>query len=157
VAAGEGSRLAWWQARFAREGLGSRARLLGFTRRVFDLLAAADLLVSPVRYEAYGLNVQEAICRGVPAVVSANAGAAEQYTPDLAPLILPDPDDADDLARRLLVWRADPDGWRRRFLPVSEALRSYTWADMAARIVGLAEADTAEPAQGRLPAFDRAG
>jgi hypothetical protein len=139
VAAGGGSRAAYWRDRIAREGLTGRARLVGFTDRVFDVLAAADLLVSPVRYEPYGLNVQEAVCRGVPALVSACAGVVEQYPPELAPLILPDPEDADDLARRLLLWRADPDGWRQGFRPLSEALRSHSWAETAARIVALAE------------------
>jgi glycosyltransferase involved in cell wall biosynthesis len=139
AAAGGGGRAAWWQDRIAHDGLASRVRWLGFTDRIFDLLAAADLLVSPVRYEPYGLNVQEAICRGVPALVSARAGAAEQYTPELAAMILPDPEDADDLARRLLQWRADVPGWRERFLPLSESFRAYSWEQMAARIVALAE------------------
>src|SRR5439155_10281658 len=101
-------------ASVGREGLGDRVRLVGFTDRVFDLLAAADLLVSPVRYEPYGLNVQEAVCRGVPAVVSRVAGVAEQYTPDLADAVLADPDDPGELADRLRRWRADVPGWRAR-------------------------------------------
>ena len=68
AAAGGGGRLAWWRECAARDGLAPRVRFVGFTDRIYDLLAAADLLVSPVRYEPYGLNVQEAICRGVPAL-----------------------------------------------------------------------------------------
>src|SRR5439155_23287117 len=99
-------------ASVGREGLGDRVRLVGFTDRVFDLLAAADVLVSPVRYEPYGLNVQEAICRGVPSLVSAVAGVAEEYPADLGEMLLPDADDAEDLAARLRRWRADIAGWR---------------------------------------------
>jgi glycosyltransferase involved in cell wall biosynthesis len=142
VAAGGGSRAAWWRDRITREGLAGRARLIGFTDRVFDVLAAADLLVSPVRYEPYGLNVQEAVCRGVPAVVSACAGVVEQYSPELAPLVLPDPEDADDLARRLRAWRVDLTGWRERFRPLSESLRGRTWERMAEDLVALAERET---------------
>ena len=141
VAAGGGGRASWWRERTAREGLASRIRFIGFTDRVFDLLAGADLLVSPVRYEPYGLNVQEAMGRGVPALVSACAGVAEQYGPELAPMALHDPEDAEDLVRRLIAWRADRDAWRERFRPLSESLRSYGWEQMARRIVELAEGD----------------
>jgi len=72
--AGGGSGLARWKSEVANSGLQYRARFLGSTDRIPEVLAAADLLVSPVRYEAYGLNVQEAICRGVPAMVSRDAG-----------------------------------------------------------------------------------
>jgi glycosyltransferase involved in cell wall biosynthesis len=140
VMAGGGRAAAEMARRLAREGPAGRARMVGFTDRVFDLLAAADLLVSPVRYEPYGLNVQEAVCRGVPALVSAVAGVAEEYPPELAGMLLPDPNDADDLAARLLAWRADTAGWRARFRPLSERLRGRTWDDMAREIVAAVSA-----------------
>jgi glycosyltransferase involved in cell wall biosynthesis len=139
VAAGGGAGAAAWHRRVEQAGLGKRARFLGLTDRIYDVLAAADLLVSPTRYEPYGLNVQEAICRGVPALVSACAGVTEQYPPALADLILPGPDNARDLADRLRRWRADVAGWRERFLPLAAALRRYSWSEMAASIVALAE------------------
>jgi hypothetical protein len=145
LVAGAGAASGQWEARIAAAGLTRRVRLLGFTDRVFDLLAAADLLVSPVRYEPYGLNVQEAVCRGVPALVSARAGVVEQFPPDLAEMVLPDPDDAGGLAVRLRRWRADVDGWRRRFAPLGAALRARGWDTMAAEIVALAEAETRPP------------
>jgi glycosyltransferase involved in cell wall biosynthesis len=114
--------------------------MVGFTNRVFDLLAAADLLVSPVRYEPYGLNVQEALCRGVPAIVSNEAGVAEEYPPELAEMCLQNPNDPNELADRLRHWRADMAGWRERFRPLSARLRSRTWDDMAREIVAVASA-----------------
>jgi glycosyltransferase involved in cell wall biosynthesis len=139
VAAGGGRALAPWQERVRHAGLADRMRLIGFTDRIFDLLAAADLLVSPVRYEPYGLNVQEALCRGVPALVSACAGATEQVPPLLNDMILPDPNDWRDLAARLRSWRADIPGWRARFQPVAAVLRGHSWDMMAQQIVSLAE------------------
>ena len=112
--------------------------MFGFTDRVRDLLAAADLLVSPVRYEAYGLNVQEAICRGVPAMVSSAAGVAERYGPEYTPLLLPNPEDIDDLVARLRQWRSNMPEWEARFQVFGEKLRSYGWPEMAARIVAMA-------------------
>jgi glycosyltransferase involved in cell wall biosynthesis len=139
VLAGGGRASAVVAEQISRDGLAGRVRMVGFTDRVFDLLAGTDLLVSPIRYEPYGLNVQEAVCRGVPALVSAVAGVAEEYPPDLEAMLLPNPDDADDLAARLRHWRADMRGWRARFRPLSDRLRSRTWDDMAREIVAAVE------------------
>jgi glycosyltransferase involved in cell wall biosynthesis len=141
LVAGGGAAASQWEARVVAAGLSRRVRLLGFTDRVFDLLAAADLLVSPVRYEPYGLNVQEAICRGVSALVSARAGVVEQFLPELAEMILPNPDDTADLAVRLWRWRADVDGWRNRFEPLGRKLRTRGWDTMARELVQLVEED----------------
>jgi hypothetical protein len=43
VAASGGRALAPWQERVGKAGLAERVRLIGFTDRVFDLLAVADL------------------------------------------------------------------------------------------------------------------
>jgi glycosyltransferase involved in cell wall biosynthesis len=139
VVAGGGRALAEWRRTAAKSGLCGRVKFLGFTPKVFDVLAASDLLVSPARYESYGLNVQEALCCGVPAIVSANAGVAERYSSSLSPLLLPDPEDARDLAARMLCWRQNMAGWRTRLEPTMQMLRSYGWNDMARCIVNLAE------------------
>jgi glycosyltransferase involved in cell wall biosynthesis len=139
VVAGSGRTLPDWRRTAARSGFGGRVKFLGFTPKVFDVLAASDLLVSPARYESYGLNVQEALCCGVPAIVSASAGVAERYSSELSPLLLPDPEDACDLATRMLRWRQDMAGWRMRLNPTMQTLRSYSWNDMASRIVNLVE------------------
>jgi glycosyltransferase involved in cell wall biosynthesis len=142
--AGDGSALGRWQKDVADAGLAGRVRFLGFTQELIRLLAAVDLLVSPVRYEAYGLVVQEAVCRGVPALVSARAGIVERFPRELVEMVLPDPDDWRDLAARLRRWRDDVAGWRRRFAAFSTTLRQYSWDEMAARIVALAEGQPVE-------------
>jgi glycosyltransferase involved in cell wall biosynthesis len=149
VLAGGGKATTAVARQLERQGLSARVRLLGFTDRVFDLLAGSDLLVSPVRYEPYGLNVQEAICRGVPALVSAVAGVAEEYGPELVPMLLPNPEDADDLVARLRQWRGDMAGWQARFRPLGNRLRSRAWDDMAREIVAAVEAIGPAPTGGR--------
>jgi glycosyltransferase involved in cell wall biosynthesis len=141
MVAGSGPAAPEWQAKVKQAGLENRIHLLGFTDQVKSVLAAADLLVSPVRYESYGLNVQEAICRGVPAMVSASAGVAEQYDAACAPLLIPNPGDARDLVERLLGWRADQAAWRARFEPFGARLRSRTWRDTAADFVSIVETE----------------
>jgi glycosyltransferase involved in cell wall biosynthesis len=120
-------------------GHADRIRLLGFTDQVLDVLAASDLLVSPARYEPFGLNVQEAIACGVPAIVSRSAGAAELYTPDLDRFLLSVPEDVGQLASMLREWRHDPVQARLAFGCLREKLHSYTWRDMANEFIALAE------------------
>ena len=145
LVAGNGSALPLCRQLVAQWGLEDRIRILGFSSRVPELLAAADLLVSPVRYEAYGLNVQEAICRAVPAIVSANAGVAERYGPEFQPLLLPDPENIDDLVARVQLWRSQMADWKARFERFGDALRSYGWPDMAQRIIVMGNAVMGSP------------
>ena len=142
VVVGAGAALAGWRAAAAAAALPRRAPIhfLGFRADVPAVLAACDLLVGPARYEPYGLNAHEALCRGLPALVAAGSGVAERYPAGLRDrLLLPDPDDAPALARRLLAWRADPASWRAAVAAPAEALRARTWDHCAAEIVAWTE------------------
>src|SRR5262249_27072370 len=141
---GDGRALPRWKSIVEQSELRHRVRFLGFTEGIAEFLAAADVLVSPVRYESYGLNVQEALCRGVPAIVSANAGVTECYSHQLSDLLLPDPEDVGDLVQRLIRWREHIDEWRQRVVQFSTALRGYSWQDMAERFYALATGNTCE-------------
>jgi glycosyltransferase involved in cell wall biosynthesis len=143
VVAGGGRGVESWRRRVEQAGISSRFTMLGFTDRVTDLLAAADVLVSPVRYEAYGLNVHEALCRGVPAIVSATAGISERYPAELSGklsgLILHDPSSVDELVERLLGWRAAMTAWKESIKPLAAELRARSWNDMARDFVAVVE------------------
>lgn len=137
VAAGGGA-VGYWNAR-ARDARVA-VRFTGHSPSVGDLLGAADLLVSPARYEAYGLAVLEALVRGVPAIVSGAAGIVERWPADARDLVLSDATDAGELAARLAAWRANMTRWRSRFAAAAAGLQRYTSTDMAARIVQIAAA-----------------
>jgi glycosyltransferase involved in cell wall biosynthesis len=115
--------------------LGGSVEFLGFRRDVPEVLRACDALASPVRYEAYGLNVHEALCCGLPALVSRSAGVAERYPPELDDLLIPDPDDPSDLAARLRLWRDHRARFAAAAAALSDRLRASTWDDMAARFL----------------------
>ena len=134
IVVGQGAELPAWRRRASEAGLGDRIRFAGFRTDVPQILAALDALVHPARYEAYGLSVREALCRGVPAIVSASAGVAEHYAPSLAGLLVADPNDPRELAAKLLSWRRDMEGLRAAVVPLSSALRSHTWDAMAEEI-----------------------
>lgn len=128
---GVGAELDAWRRRSLAAGMGERIHYLGFRKDVADILRAADLLVAPTRYEAYGLGVHEALCCGLPAVVSASAGVAERYPKELRDLLLTDPNDVEALANVIRHWRADKDGFKQRIVPFSLELSNYTWDDMS--------------------------
>ena len=132
---GVGAEMLIWQQRAADAGLASRFRFLGFRRDVPDILRASDVLVAPTRYEAYGLGVQEALSAALPAIVSAEAGVAERYPAELSELLLPDAEDATDLANRLERWREQPNKFQRQFASLSQTLRARTWDVMSAEIL----------------------
>jgi len=143
IVAGRGAELQAWRQRVQQAGLGDRIQLLGFRRDVPRLLAASNLLLAPTRYEAYGLGVHEALVRGLPAIVSADAGVAERIPESLRGLLLRQPNHASaaaELADRLLGWRGQADALAPAQAQLAAGLAAWTWDHMAARILELAEA-----------------
>jgi glycosyltransferase involved in cell wall biosynthesis len=140
VAAGDGWRLAGWRAEAARGAAAGSVRFVGFTPAIRDVLAAGDLLVSPVRYESYGLNVHEALCRGLAVMVTRSAGVVERFDDSMTAALLPDGITPAHLADRLRSWRADVQGWRVRAAATAARLRARSWTDMAAELVSVAQA-----------------
>ncbi len=152
VAAGGGGEVAHWRDRAQKLGLDRCIRMMGFTHDVPLLLRAADLLIHPSFYEAYGLSAHEALCAGVPAMVARSAGIAERFPADLSDLLLDHPPSVRELAERLRRWRADHESWRSRIQKFSAQLRHRTWGDMAREFVELTmpsvlERDAAAPAK----------
>ncbi|HKO47030.1 MAG TPA: glycosyltransferase family 4 protein [Polyangiaceae bacterium] len=131
VVVGRGAELPLWQKRARDEGIETRIRFLGFRKDVPDVLAACDALVAPTRYEAYGLGVQEALCTGLPALVSATAGVAERYPSQLAELLLGEPDSAAELEASLWNWRRHQERLLASVRGLSAELRQRTWQVMA--------------------------
>lgn len=136
---GTGAELERWKARAAAGGMAERIRFLGFRADVREVLSACDALVSPTRYEAYGLAVHEALSLGLPAIVSRDAGVAERIPHALDALLLDDPENVGELAERLRGWRAGREAHGAAALELSAALRGWTWDHMAARIVDIVE------------------
>jgi glycosyltransferase involved in cell wall biosynthesis len=142
VVVATGGELPAWKARAASAGIAPRIRFLVFDRDdtfIARVLWGCDALVLPSRYEGFGRPVQEALCSGIPALVSRASGIAEQYPTELAELIIPDVEDVTDLAARLVRWRTSADAWRDKIRPFSAALREHTWRRMAEQIVALVE------------------
>ena len=132
-----------WRAEIAARGLEADVTLLGSRDDAGDILAAADLLVAPTRYDSYGLAVQEALCRHVPAITSSGSGVSERYPPSLARLVLPDPDDARALAERIAWCARDRESAApeipREIARLGDEIRTHTWARMSEEIARCVE------------------
>ena len=140
LVAGTGAELPVWQAKTARTAsISDRIVFLGYRHDMPSLMAAADVVVHPARYEAYGLAVHEALCSGVPAIVSASAGVAERLPDDLRGLLLHDVESAAELAARLVDWRSNRVGFRQQTVRFGARLRERSWDDMSRDIVQVSE------------------
>lgn len=113
------------------QDLGGRVEFLGFRKDVPEILAACDGLVSPARYEAYGLNVHEALCCGLPAIVSRSAGVAERYPTELQALLIPDPPSLEGLVHCLRAWQSERQSFARDLAALATNLRENTWERMS--------------------------
>jgi glycosyltransferase involved in cell wall biosynthesis len=118
--AGEGEQRSELEQRIEAEHLS--VLLLGRRDDVPELLAAADLVLLPSRWEARALIAQEALYAGVPLIATAVGG-----TPELvgdAAVLVPY-GDAAALARAVTGLLADPD--RRAALAVAGRAQAATW------------------------------
>ncbi|HZT44217.1 MAG TPA: glycosyltransferase family 4 protein [Chthonomonadaceae bacterium] len=125
-----------YPAMAAALGLDERVHFLGFRKDVDRIMRAADLFVSPARYEPFSLVVLEAMASGLPVIVAATVGAADLVTPE-AGIVLPEPDDARRLASALCALVADAP----RRCAMGQAARAiaeqHSWDHMAASYLQL--------------------
>ena len=140
---GAGFELPAWKARAIEDGLAGKIRFTGFspaTDFVATLLRACDVMVSPTRYEGYGLAIQEAVCCGLPAIASRLAPVTDRFGGALSELMLDDPENVSALVDRFYLWRSRRTEFRVEAAGLSDCLRHWTWRDMAERITGIVEA-----------------
>ncbi len=124
-------------------GLGALVRFEGFSAEVPLYLAAADLLVLPTRFDAFGMVVLEAMAAGVPPVVSARAGAAEVVRDGETGAVVRDPLDAEELAARIRALAPREVRAKVGVAAAREAGR-FSWEANVRRVVEVYEAAAAE-------------
>jgi len=89
-----------WHRLARRLGVAERVRFLGFRRDIAAAYAAADALLLPTRYDAFGNVCLEAAAAGLPVVTSGAAGAAALFRSIGG--VVEDPEDVDGFAAELL-------------------------------------------------------
>jgi len=129
-----------WVRRSVELGLAHRVTFLGMVEDVPALLRRVDLLISPVRYEAYGLAIQEALVAGTPALVSGAAGIAPRIREVLPQLVVSEQENPKAWARAIEDAARNLQSVRDRVARLGEELARRSWEQMAAEIVSEIEA-----------------
>ncbi|TQM95275.1 glycosyl transferase family 1 [Ornithinimicrobium humiphilum] len=132
VVGGTESMISDLHRRVAALGLGARTHLLG-VQDPRPVLAGADLLAQPSRYESYGLVVVEALATGVP-VMSTPVGIAPEVLEEGVTGYLTDGTPA-DMARILALHeRQDRKAMRGR---ARGAVADHSWSEVARQYLEL--------------------
>lgn len=72
-------------------GVADRVEMLGFRSDISELMAAADLLVHPARYDTTGTVIIESLINGLPVITTAECGYAPHVRKADAGLVIPSP------------------------------------------------------------------
>jgi glycosyltransferase involved in cell wall biosynthesis len=100
------------------------------TKNLPELYAAADMVVNPSMYEGFGMGVLEAMASGVPVVCARAASLPE--TAEHAAMYF-DPNDAEDMADRMVTMTTNRDLHREsRALGIKRA-EAFSWESCAER------------------------
>jgi UDP-glucose:(heptosyl)LPS alpha-1,3-glucosyltransferase len=143
VGAEKPRRFARFRALARALGIAEAVRFVGPQAEVAPFFAAGDVFVFPSRFDAFGMVVLEAMAAGLPAVVSARAGASECVRPGETGAVLADPEDEE--AAAAAIARCLADGARARFaLAARREAAHYSWDAHLAKLDAVYEAVVAE-------------
>ena len=124
VVAGADRAAAAYRRRAIQLGIEGQVVFIGACANVERLFGAVDALALPSLFEPFGNVVMEAMAAGLPALCSKLTGAAELIPRELRELVIDDPTDIGELARRVsLLLRLGSDASK-----VARATaEQYTW------------------------------
>jgi glycosyltransferase involved in cell wall biosynthesis len=102
-----------------------------------ELYAGADMVAIPSLYEGFGMGILEAMASGVPAACARAASLPE--TADHAALYF-DPNDAEDMADRLVTLATNRTVYHNCRSLGLERVKAYSWERCAERTLGIIQA-----------------
>jgi glycosyltransferase involved in cell wall biosynthesis len=105
----------------------NRVIFLPPSSNVMQFYAAADAYVGPSLEDAYGLPIIEAMACGLPVVASSRAGAHEIITDGSDGIVLPDPQNAEELAAALRSLLTNPGLCRQLGEHATRTAQNHTW------------------------------
>jgi glycosyltransferase involved in cell wall biosynthesis len=127
VVAGEGSRRSWLEQQSLSLGLAPRVQFVGQIEDVGGLLAAADAVLLPSRWEGLPLILLEAMARARPVVATAVGGVVEVMEDGVTGTLVP-PGDVPALAAALVELQRKADRAVRMGRTAAAIVREhYTW------------------------------
>jgi glycosyltransferase involved in cell wall biosynthesis len=136
---GEGRRLRDLRKQASELGLGGKARLMGYTSKLPDELAASSIYVMSSRFEGFPMVLLEAMGVGLPVVsYDCPTGPAEIVTQGVDGYVVPD-GDGDALAGVLSELMDDPEKRRAFGAAAVEKAARYDPSIIASRFEALLE------------------
>ncbi|MFM7232077.1 MAG: glycosyltransferase [bacterium] len=127
VVAGDGSRRRWLEQQAISNGLSPRVQFVGQVDDIGPLLAAADTVLLPSRWEGLPLVLLEAMARARPIVASAVGGITDVIEDGVTGTLVP-PDDVPALSAALELAHRKSDRAMRIGRAAAQCVRErYTW------------------------------
>ena len=130
IIAGRGDKK-YYQREAESLGVDNIIRFAGQRGDIHKFYASADIFVLPTLYEPFGMVVTEAMASGLPVVVSRQAGASELITDGEDGVLIDNPSDHEEIARRLIPLIRD-NGLRQRMgNKARQKVEKISWDKMA--------------------------
>jgi glycosyltransferase involved in cell wall biosynthesis len=118
-------------------GVRERVTILPPTDRVERYYGAADVMVLPTPYDAFGMVITEAMACGVPVITTPLAGAAELLQDGVHGLLVRSPGDIPQLAEAMRTLAADPPAAARMGAAAADLMKNLTWDRVADRTLAV--------------------
>ena len=128
-----------FMAAAAALGVGARVAVRPATSQIERYYAAADALVLPTPYDAFGMVITEAMACGLPVVTTKLAGASELIEPGVHGFVVESPTDIAALAAAMRSLAASPHERQRMGEAASALMRDHTWDRVAERTLDVYE------------------
>jgi len=120
-----------YRALAATCGVTERVTLLPPTNQVERYYGAADALVLPTPYDAFGMVLTEAMACGLPVITTPMAGAAELLTDGVHGFVVSSPADTDGLSAAMRTLANDGPARSRMGAAAAALMREHSWDQVA--------------------------
>lgn len=118
-------------------GVEARVAILAPTERIERYYGAADVLVLPTPYDAFGMVITEAMACGLPVITTPFAGAAELLVDGVHGRVVSSPADIEALADAMRALALDADARERMGTAAAALMQDYTWDKVADRTLAV--------------------
>jgi UDP-glucose:(heptosyl)LPS alpha-1,3-glucosyltransferase len=118
-------------------GVAGRVTIRPATDRIEKYYGAADALVLPTPYDAFGMVITEAMACGLPAITTPLAGAAELLVDGVHGRLVRSPTDIEGLAKAMEALAVDGAARSRMGEAAARLMRDHTWDRVAERTLAV--------------------
>jgi glycosyltransferase involved in cell wall biosynthesis len=121
----------------AERGVQQRVTILPATDRIQRYYGAADVLLLPTPYDAFGMVITEAMACGLPVITTPLAGAAELLQDGVHGRLVRSPTDIDGLAEAMRALASNRDARIAMGEAAAALMRDHTWDRVADRTLAV--------------------